>query len=341
MSYYQGAAKLRLTFALLISGICALPLTACQPHTPPMTATVLTENNIPELPSASGVEILHHTAYVVADDAPFLYRLDAETLANQGRVPLFALTEPTQLRLPKPTKPDLECMAALTWPGRGEGLLLLGSGSLPTRDRGWWVPVAETASEALQPELLNLTPLYTLLRAALPPGAVLNLEAAATLEVPDGGELLLLQRGLGTDSVAWLFRLPLVAALRYLAAGGGGEAAPGLRVQPFTLPKVAGHAAGFSGASFANGQLFVSASVEDTADAVLDGAVLGSFVGVMDVAQGTCTLAPLHWPDGHPYIGKVEGIAVRRQLGPGRFELLLVTDDDAGGSTALVAELHL
>jgi len=89
------------------------------------------------------------------------------------------------------------------------------------------------------------------------------------------------------------------------------------------------------------GLLFVSASVEDTADAVLDGAVLGSFVGVVDVVAGTATLAQLAWADGRPYFGKVEGLAVRQQLAPGHFELLLVTDDDAGGSTAATAHLVL
>ena len=109
----------------------------------------------------------------------------------------------------------------------------------------------------------------------------------------------------------------------------------------FALPLIAGCPAGFSGATFVDGQLLVSASVEDTADAVLDGAVLGSFVGRVDVAAGTATFARLAWADGRPYCGKVEGLAVRRQVAPGQFELLLVTDDDAGGSTAATAHLVL
>ena len=98
-----------------------------------------------------------------------------------------------------------------------------------------------------------------------------------------------------------------------------------------------GRPAGFSGATFVEDRLFVTASVEDTADAVLDGPVLGSFVGVLNIEQKTGTFARLAWGDGRAYHGKVEGLAMRRALGPGRWEFLLVTDDDAGGSTAVLA----
>jgi hypothetical protein len=107
------------------------------------------------------------------------------------------------------------------------------------------------------------------------------------------------------------------------------------------LPHINGRAAGFSGATFVQDRLFVSASVEDTNDAVLDGAVLGSFVGVLDGPQRAATFARLRWADGRDYLGKVEGLAVRRTLGTGRWEVLLVTDDDAGGSTAAVAEVAM
>ena len=83
----------------------------------------------------------------------------------------------------------------------------------------------------------------------------------------------------------------------------------------------------------------MSASVEATTDAVADGAVLGSFVGVVDLVAQTATFARLAWADGRAYLGKVEGLAVHRIRGPGWLELLLVTDDDLGGSTALVAEV--
>ena len=83
-----------------------------------MTAPVLSENVIPGLPSASGIEIIGNTAYVIGDDSPWLYLLDAATLAPMRRVPLLAGANagPDAGRLPKLDKPDLECLAACTWP---------------------------------------------------------------------------------------------------------------------------------------------------------------------------------------------------------------------------------
>lgn len=296
-----------------------------------MTATILTETSLSNLPSASGIEIMGPMAYVIGDDAPLLYQLDAHTLALTGQVPLFETTAFGTGRLPKADKPDLECMAALTWPDGRTGLLLLGSGSLPTRARGWFVPTAGTGPA---PEPVDLAPLYHLLRPHLPPGAVLNLEAAATSDT----ELLLFQRTVGRADAALLFRLPLAATLAFLTNSGP---APAVEKMAFKLPEIAGSPAGFSGATFVDGLLFVTASVENTADAVLDGEVLGSFVGMVNLETSQAAFALLAWHDGRPYRGKVEGLAVRRAVGRRHWELLLVTDDDQGGSTAVVAEVNV
>ena len=72
----------------------------------------------------------------------------------------------------------------------------------------------------------------------------------------------------------------------------------------------------------------------------------GRAVGVVSAetldwtAIGSGYLDQVTWrADGRAYLGKVEGLAVRRTMGPEHLELLLVTDDDQGGSTALVAEV--
>ncbi|RZL09768.1 MAG: hypothetical protein EOO62_13750 [Hymenobacter sp.] len=147
-----------------------------------------------------------------------------------------------------------------------------------------------------------------------------------------------MQRSVG-GGPAVLFALPLEALTHLFEPRW---AAPGaVRMLAFELPVLEGYAAGFSGATFVDNKLLVTASVEATADAVADGAVLGSFVGVVDLAAQTATFARLAWADGRAYLGKVEGLAVRRTPTPGQHELLLVTDDDQGGSTALVAELRI
>ncbi len=303
-----------------------------------MTATIRSETVLPQLPSASGVEIIGPTAYLVSDDAPFLYLLDVATLAPVGQVQLFETDDFTTGRIPKVRKPDLESMAAVVGPAGAAGLLLCGSGSRPNREIGYFVglpPAGATTAAPRFVQRLDLGSLYARLRAQLPAGATLNIEATATTAT----ELLLLQRPVG-GGPALLFALPLDATLAHLFEPRGP--APALtRVLAFELPTLAGYVAGFSGATYVQGQLLVTASVEATHDAVADGAALGSFVGLVDLATQTAAFAHLAWPDGRAYLGKVEGLAVRRTLGPGWLELLLVTDDDQGGSTALVAELRL
>ncbi|WP_394371073.1 DUF6929 family protein, partial [Hymenobacter terricola] len=71
-----------------------------------MTTTILSEAVIPGLPSASGVEIIGDTAYVIGDDSAFLHRLDAATLRPTGPVRLFDSDPAGPARIPKPDKPD-------------------------------------------------------------------------------------------------------------------------------------------------------------------------------------------------------------------------------------------
>jgi len=157
-----------------------------------------------------------------------------------------------------------------------------------------------------------------------PPNTTLNLEAAATAPT----ELVLLQRPVG-GGPALLFIMPFTITLAHLF--NTHEPAPiPTRVLTFTLPTIAGYAAGLSGATYLNGQLLVTASVEATHDAVADGAMLGSFMGIINLSvPSSATFARLTWPDGCIYLGKVEGLAVRKHLTPTCIELLLVTDDQA------------
>ncbi|RTQ46336.1 hypothetical protein EJV47_22700 [Hymenobacter gummosus] len=303
-----------------------------------MQATILREVTLPRLPSASGVEVVGDTAYIIGDDAPLLYCFDARELTAGRTLTLFETAHFSSGRIPKGIKPDLECLTAVTTAEGETGLLVLGSGATAAREVGYWVALAPGAPLAASVYPLSLTSLYAALRPLLPRGIELNLEAAAA--TPD--ELLLMQRSVGTAAGNLVFRCPLQPTLDFLRHRI--PQVPPLSVQRYELPTIAGKPAGLSGASVYAGLLFVTASVEDTTDPVADGEVLGSFVGVLDVRRRSgravpTALARLELPGGQPYRGKVEGVAVRQQLGPGRYELLLVTDDDQGGSTAVVVEL--
>lgn len=301
-----------------------------------MQASILRQLELPNLPSASGVEIVGNMVYIIGDDSPYLYCFASHDLAAGQQISLFETAHFSSGRIPKDIKADLECLTALTTASGQTGLLVFGSGATAARENGYWVPLAKQGGAAATVYPVGLGPLYARLRELLPAGVTLNLEAAAATDT----ELLLFQRTMGSSASNLVLRLPLEQALAHLLEHQA--ALPAVRPQHYQLPAVHGKPAGFSGATVFDNRLFVTASVEDTTDAVLDGEVLGSFVGVLNLdqpANSVAVFAQLELPGHQPYRGKVESVAVRRALGPGRYELLLVTDDDQGGSTAVVVEV--
>ncbi|SNC66950.1 hypothetical protein SAMN06265337_1785 [Hymenobacter gelipurpurascens] len=305
-----------------------------------MRAIIQHEANLPNLPSASGIEVVGEVAYIVGDDSPYLYQLNAASLAAGERTTLFETAHFSTGRIPKHLKLDLECLTALTTATGEAGLLLLGSGATTAREQGFWVTLPNGPGSAATVYPVALSGLYAALRQHLPAGITLNLEAVAATPT----ELIVFQRTVGTAAGNLAFRLPLHQTLQYLQHQT--PQVPAIRTQFYQLPTIEGKPAGFSGATWFADQLFITASVEDTQDAVLDGAVLGSLVGIIDLSKTSdravpVALARLELPTGQAYRGKVESIAVRRQLSARSYELLLVTDDDQGGSTAVTAILAL
>ncbi|KAA9339081.1 hypothetical protein F0P96_00125 [Hymenobacter busanensis] len=304
-----------------------------------MKATIVRQLTLPNLPSASGIEVLDEVAYIIGDDSPLLYRLDAATLQPMAPIVLFETDQFATGRIPKHLKPDLECLTAAADADGAQGLLILGSGATTAREIGFWVDLPAAGNQVPEVHPLSLTVVYEALRGAMKPGLVLNLEAAAATAT----ELLLLQRSVGTEAGNVLYLCDLYGALDLLRHRT--HVVPSFRALEYTLPAIDGIPAGFSGATTFENSLFLTASVENTPDAVADGVVLGSFVGVIDFSKGqlgpTARFAQLALANGQAYWGKVESVAVRRRLGTHRYELLLVTDDDAGGSTALLVELSL
>ncbi|UOG76286.1 hypothetical protein MTX78_06715 [Hymenobacter tibetensis] len=301
-----------------------------------MRATILRQLDLPNLPSASGVEIVGETVYIIGDDSPYLYRFTATDLVPGKPLTLFETAHFSSGRIDKAIKADLECLTALTTSTGEMGLLAFGSGATAARENGFWVPLSPAQGEAATVHPVSLSGLYAQLRTLLPAGATLNLEAAATTDT----ELLLFQRTVGSTAGNLVFRMPLAPTLDFLHHRA--TQLPTVRPQLFQLPNIKGKPAGFSGACTYEDKLFVTASVEDTADAILDGEVLGSFVGLLDLDQSAnkpVTFAQLQLAGGKPYTGKVESVAIRRRLAASRYELLLVTDDDQGGSTAVLVDV--
>jgi hypothetical protein len=269
------------------------------------------------LAAASGLVCHSGRVCVVGDDLHHLGVFDGHARPGQ-RLRLLPGGLPKGLKARKRVKPDFEIL--LAWRG---GLLAIGSGSRPTRERAVHLPHLQAA-----PMAFALTPLYERLRAELGP---LNLEGALL----QGDELWLLQRGnaggpLGNARI----RLP-ARVLEGLLVGAGIDAGLAMHVEPMPLGELDGVPLGFTDAcALPGGDWLFSAAAEDTDDAVADGRCTGSVIGL--ATAGGQVLR--RWRVAGDY--KVEGIDARA-LQDGLLELAMVcdADDPTRASPLLVARV--
>lgn len=301
-----------------------------------LTARLQEKRSLQQLPSASGIELVGNSYYVVGDDSPFLYQLDAQyNLVKQHS--LFDTKEFESGRIPKALKPDLESMAHFTY-GRKDMLLILGSGASPARNRGFLVNI----TKEVEVQEVDFSRFYTFLKKVLGLAAdgELNLEGLAI----DQTYTYLMQRALGSGTNV-LFRFDTDDFKSFLMNNGD---IPAAAVYHFALPKIDAFVAGFSGAYALNDRLFFTASVESAPNAIEDGEVIGSIVGMIDLnalPYATNPANPLKVPtvqlmneDGSVYKGKAESLIVKPGEGS-NYNAVVVFDDDLGGSELVEVQL--
>lgn len=222
---------------------------------------------------------------VVADDEHALFVFGR---AGAGRrITLLPGDLPADHDARKARKPDFEVLVDLG----DAGLLALGSGSRPTRERAVHVDGRERTT------VIDTAPLCAVLRVHFPE---LNLEGG----VLRGDELVLLQRGNRGDRRN---ALVFVAGDDLRAALASRRFAPEspLRVVALDFGDDGGVPwTGTDLALLADGDLLASVVLEDTADAYADGACLGSAL-VRLGADGT-----VRWQWRLDAAAKVEGVAV-------------------------------
>ena len=285
-----------------------------------ITDTLLLEN----LPSGSGLQKAGATYYIVGDDAPFLFCLDSSFKVT-FKIPLLDTPLFSAGRIQKSEKPDFE---AMEWVGKNE-LVIFGSGSKsPQRD----LFIRVLLEDSHRVERHSLTPFYKQLKS-LPAfqNSELNIEAVAH----HNNQLFLFNR-----KPALLVRFNYSTFLNYLK---GIAPLPELYVTPFSLPKIGGVEAGFSGATIlpADSKIIFTATAEATQNAYDDGEIMGSLVGLIDLQNGepartfTYTLIP---STGAAL--KVESVTVAEAFAGRKAQLVFVTDDDRGNSVILKGLLH-
>lgn len=285
---------------------------------------------------------------VIQDDANFVALVDPATgLAVARPLPPGegGLRQFDDGRGNKAHKLDLEALASGRG-ARGGFLLALGSGSSPRRESV--VLLERPADEHPATRLVHLPRFYALLReSGAFAGSELNVEGAVVV----GDRLRLLNRGNGAPRDG---RLPVDAvadvdlhAFLALVEDPEGAPLPALReVTSFALGAVRGTRLTFTDAALVPGAgargvaVLYTATAEASPDAVRDGEVSGSAIGVLEWREGEVAArwAELRDADGGALAEKVEGLALDPS-DPAR--LLVVVDVDAHDQPSELCEVRL
>ncbi len=288
---------------------------------------------LPEIPSASGIEFQDGNYWLIGDNSPWLFELN-NAFELEEKHPFFPMDNIGKNGIiPKSKKHDFEAMTSLIWEG-DSALFIFGSGSKTTRFNGVLVRLKNAVHKSVALHKFDLTDFYsTILEKAKLKEGELNIEAAAVL----GDYLFLFNRGKNK-----LIFLKVQHFIDYL---NGTKEKVKIKVKTIDLPEIEGIRAGFSGASADEKfqRIVFTASVENTADWVVDGQVLGSFIGVLNInslknhAVPKCVLIA----NKQEILRiKVESISLK-ESSENSFHCIVVTDSDGGKSELLQLKVQL
>lgn len=276
--------------------------------------------------AASGLAVVGDDFAVAADDAHHL-ALFACGRTERGRtVRLVDGDLPQDPADRKRRKPDFEALTVMpATAGFPHGaLLVVGSGSTPTRDLAVLVPLDASGSLGDRVHVRPLSSLYAPWRNAC---GEINVETAFVL----GTDLVMVSRGHGAAPDNHVARFELDALGPWLDGVSTDPIAPA-RLTALRLDDLDGVPLSITdGAAHPAGGWVFSAVAEDTRDSYNDGALVGAGVGTMNAADALTSLRRLD------VAAKVEGIVAARTPS-GDVELNMVTDaDDPEVAASLLA----
>ena len=287
-----------------------------------MTLSIVDEIQLEKIPSGSGIIKSGEVYYVVGDDSPFLYSLDRD-FKTISKTPLLDPVDFSE-RILKSEKPDFEGMELID---KNE-IVVFGSGSKsPQRN----VFLRILLEEPLKIEKYDISDFYKkLIQLPIFKDFELNIEATAFRD----NQLYLFNR-----------RPNLILRFEYkdfLAYLHDGIDFPQPEIRQFSLPKINGIEAGFSGATalMDEPKIIFTASVENNQNAYEDGEILGSLIGILDISDNTISesFEYCHIPNAGANL-KVESVTVHKEISSGETKVVLVSDDDKGNSTLLTGLL--
>lgn len=287
-----------------------------------MQLKLLNRRTLKGIPSASGIELYNDKLYIIGDDSAWLFILD-RNLCLIEKIPLLKKKKLTAGRIPKKHKPDLEAMTFANIDGETV-LLIFGSGSKPEKRENLFIVYPERRHAVKQ---YSLAELYVDLVGKKIKTSTLNIEAAAANKL----SIFLFHRGnISKKNIVFEYSLKEFADFVLK----NKKKVPASAFTVCRLPQIDSISAGFSGASMLDQKrILFSASVEDTANEIDDGEVLGSIVGIINPETKELKCAILK-KGPKPLPVKIESVYLLQSQG-NKHTVLAVTDSDGGDSELL------
>ncbi len=278
--------------------------------------------------SGSGLAYYNNAAYLVGDDASYIAELPNADTGLSTRIPLQ--TTASFDRMAKAVKQDLEAALVGTI-GNISYLFTFPSGSLsPYRDTMYAINV----ESKIVSFTCSLFPLYKAikLKADLNDHQF-NIEGAALV----GDKLFLFNRGNNmVIIIAWTDFAQYVQNPK--------DAIPNFNLQKISLPVINNYTVGISGAcAINNNEMLFTASLEETHDNIADGAIKGSYIGVLRINDkdkiSLVALQQFKDVEGNIILDKLESIEIIKQQG-NNLKALAIADNDDGKSKLFYLDIE-
>lgn len=272
-------------------------------------------NRHPHLSAASGLVKVGPWLYVMADDELHLGQF---SLAGNNPGQLHRCFDgelPVEYEERKVEKPDIEVLTLIPEFNNSSSptLLALGSGSKKNRHRGAIIPLNQQGGISGQPTIIGLEHFYDFLKKEV---GKLNIEGAAVVR----DHLFLFQRGNKKNKLNASIRLSTEDFYRILLQPHKKQE-PHIKITPHDLGQIDQVPLCFTDATaLGDGSIIFTASAENTSDSYLDGACMGSAIGMIN-HQGELVL--LETIDKKVKVEGIEADEIENTI-----ELLLVTDAD-------------
>jgi hypothetical protein len=281
-------------------------------------------NHSAYLSAASGLVQVGPWLYVVADDELHLGQFSLDGNDHGSLVRCFAGDLPKDIEERKAEKPDIEILTLipqLNNPSQ-HALLALGSGSKKNRHRGAIIPLNNNGNISAPANIIDLSNFYDFLKKEI---GKLNIEGAAIVQ----NDMLLFQRGNKKNKLNASIRLSLEDFYRVLSHPNKHHE-PHIQITPYNLGEIDAVPLCFTDAtSLPSGEIIFTASAENTSDSYLDGACMGSAIGMI-TAKGELSLL-------EPINKKIKLEGIEANTNGNAIELFLVTDAD---DASLPAQLY-